>query len=351
MAHGGHPDSYNPYLVGEEGPELYVPHEGEPEFIGVGGPEVMTFPQKGTIIPNDKLKLRAAVTGTPNVRPSMFSRENLYGLGLLNPDWKEKLDKLPARPPTPYGTIGSIPHNFRKHFALGPDSWANEPEEGYNNVPFSQPSEGVGQPQAASSGQSSGEGGWMNPYLESYQGGIGKMRSMYPSAMGVPINNYPPSPGESLSVQDLAEADRAVTQPVVDNFVMANPYINDIRAVRERMASPIMTKTARSFGEAPSDSFALSSPTDTTQSFDTPYGRAGVRLPPTRTESTIDGLPASEWFQRQANRGGANKFAKPEEGYHPERLQAQLAINERKRRVEKLPSTRAPKLRPLPARV
>jgi len=45
----------------------------------VGGPEIMTFPQKGTIIPNDKLKLRAAGTGTPNVKPSMFSRENLYG--------------------------------------------------------------------------------------------------------------------------------------------------------------------------------------------------------------------------------------------------------------------------------
>jgi hypothetical protein len=36
---------------------------------------------------------------------------------------------------------------------------------------------------------------------------------------------------------------------------------------------------------------------------------------PSTQEATFGGMPASEWFQRAANRQGANKFAGPEPGY------------------------------------
>ncbi len=39
-------------LVGEIGPELFVPNAGDPRMVGVGGPEVRDFHTSGTIIPN-----------------------------------------------------------------------------------------------------------------------------------------------------------------------------------------------------------------------------------------------------------------------------------------------------------
>lgn len=36
---------------------------------------------------------------------------------------------------------------------------------------------------------------------------------------------------------------------------------------------------------------------------------------PRTGEATFNGMPASEWFQRAANRQGGNKFAQPEPGY------------------------------------
>lgn len=47
------------YLVGEKGPEKYVPKKGIPEMIGVNGPEVRAFPKDGTIIPHHKLTGKA----------------------------------------------------------------------------------------------------------------------------------------------------------------------------------------------------------------------------------------------------------------------------------------------------
>jgi hypothetical protein len=57
MAKGGHvkKKTVHPYLVGEKGPEQYVPKKGAPMMIGMRGPEVRTFPEDGTIIPNHKL--------------------------------------------------------------------------------------------------------------------------------------------------------------------------------------------------------------------------------------------------------------------------------------------------------
>ena len=39
-------------LVGEIGPELFVPNVGNPRMVGQGGPEVRDFHTSGVVIPN-----------------------------------------------------------------------------------------------------------------------------------------------------------------------------------------------------------------------------------------------------------------------------------------------------------
>ncbi len=58
----------------------------------------------------------------------------------------------------------------------------------------------------------------------------------------------------------------------------------------------------------------LSPQQSTDQTFLTPYGKAGVSFGQPKQEAMIENLPASEYFQRAANRQGANKFAQPEKG-------------------------------------
>lgn len=48
---------------------------------------------------------------------------------------------------------------------------------------------------------------------------------------------------------------------------------------------------------------------------DSPYGTGSGTYGMRDHESMINGLPSSEWFQRAANAGGANAFARPEPGY------------------------------------
>ena len=43
------------YLVGEAGPEMYVPDQGQPFMVGMGGPSVFAPPQDGHIVPNHQL--------------------------------------------------------------------------------------------------------------------------------------------------------------------------------------------------------------------------------------------------------------------------------------------------------
>lgn len=40
------------YMVGEIGPELYVPRTGAPKMIGVHGPEILSFPTAGFVVPS-----------------------------------------------------------------------------------------------------------------------------------------------------------------------------------------------------------------------------------------------------------------------------------------------------------
>ena len=49
---GGPVNAGQTALVGEIGPELFVPNAGNPRMVGVGGPEVRDFHTSGTVIPN-----------------------------------------------------------------------------------------------------------------------------------------------------------------------------------------------------------------------------------------------------------------------------------------------------------
>lgn len=51
------------------------------------------------------------------------------------------------------------------------------------------------------------------------------------------------------------------------------------------------------------------------RSFTSTYGSGSVTNAPRTREATIEGLPASEWYQRAANRQGVNQYAQPEPGY------------------------------------
>lgn len=53
------------YLVGEIGPELFVPNVGEPQMVGVGGMEIRDFHTSGTIIPNALVGSYLAAAGSP----------------------------------------------------------------------------------------------------------------------------------------------------------------------------------------------------------------------------------------------------------------------------------------------
>lgn len=56
LAAGGLAESRNTYIVGEKGPELFVPHGGGPHrMIGVNGPEFFAPEKDGQVIPNNKL--------------------------------------------------------------------------------------------------------------------------------------------------------------------------------------------------------------------------------------------------------------------------------------------------------
>ena len=49
------PTNQQQYLVGEVGPEMYMPQRGAPMLIGRDGPEVFNPPQDGYIVPNNQL--------------------------------------------------------------------------------------------------------------------------------------------------------------------------------------------------------------------------------------------------------------------------------------------------------
>ena len=61
---GGPVDAGQSYLVGEIGPELFVPNVGEPQMIGTRGMELRDFNASGVIIPNALVGSYLAATGS-----------------------------------------------------------------------------------------------------------------------------------------------------------------------------------------------------------------------------------------------------------------------------------------------
>lgn len=59
LADGGHAKAKKPHIVGERGPELFIPDKvdkkNKPEIIGRKGPELFVPEKSGTVIPNDEL--------------------------------------------------------------------------------------------------------------------------------------------------------------------------------------------------------------------------------------------------------------------------------------------------------
>ena len=82
LAAGGPADSRNTYIVGEKGPELFVPHGGgEQKMIGVNGPEFFAPEKDGQVIPNHKLNFAGFMHTGGNVTTKAV------GEGHMHPEW------------------------------------------------------------------------------------------------------------------------------------------------------------------------------------------------------------------------------------------------------------------------
>jgi hypothetical protein len=82
LAEGGPTEARNMYLVGEKGPELYVPHAGQQRVVGQGGPEFFVPESDGQIIPNHKLNFAGGMHTGGNV-----TTKALAGGGHMHPEW------------------------------------------------------------------------------------------------------------------------------------------------------------------------------------------------------------------------------------------------------------------------
>jgi hypothetical protein len=83
LAEGGTAGARNTYIVGEKGPELFVPHGGGSgqRMIGVNGPEFFAPEQDGQVIPNNKLNFAGFMHQGGNVTTKAV------GEGHMHPEW------------------------------------------------------------------------------------------------------------------------------------------------------------------------------------------------------------------------------------------------------------------------
>jgi hypothetical protein len=65
LATGGPVMAGNTYLVGELGPEMFVPSVGSPHMVGANGPEIRDFHTSGTIIPHTMVNQFMAAQAAP----------------------------------------------------------------------------------------------------------------------------------------------------------------------------------------------------------------------------------------------------------------------------------------------
>lgn len=82
LAEGGPTEARNMYLVGEKGPELYVPRTGQQRVVGQGGPEFFVPESDGQIIPNHKLNFAGGMH-----EGGVVSTKTVPGGGHTHPDF------------------------------------------------------------------------------------------------------------------------------------------------------------------------------------------------------------------------------------------------------------------------
>lgn len=101
---GGPATAGRRYMVGEIGPELFVPRTGTPRMIGVGGPQVMTFPTDGFVVPSFALPDSLPGSAVPTVvtvggasRGSDGAAAGLPGVHIDRIDAREDPDAIVRR--------------------------------------------------------------------------------------------------------------------------------------------------------------------------------------------------------------------------------------------------------------
>lgn len=281
-AKGGPVGKVNPYLVGEKGPEEYVPMHGKPEMVGLGGPEVRTFPDKGKIVPNNKLPHRA-VGGPVQASP-----------GGLEGVWNDMGFGEETGPPREFAAVGKrnsmAPADLLRGDLYGPPPMPMP----YQRLSYRLPSLGIGVRQA-------------NPYL----------------SYGI-VNT--PTVTEAAPAYD-GEADEPVD--LADNAPETAPAASEpVSIPRSRIANPLSPQATQILKNA----MAAEGATETSPG--TYVTRRGTVSNAPTTAHTIQGLPAAEWFQRQANKWGANPYAGPEKGFPTEGTEVK-ALNVGKERERK----------------
>lgn len=302
-ADGGSVNDYNPYLVAEEGPELFVSKNGDAEILGEAGPEIRTFGEKGTIIPNHKIKPMAE-GGPVNSSPGFF---------------------------------GGIANNFKRNFGqsklgreFGLENWATPEVNG--PLPTTQsvnPLAEQEQPSDSTYGMGlnfgnlfRGIGGYMNPLSRMNRQPQAPQPPSLPNFHFHGANplaqSYLPTPPQQAEVPEVdAETGNSESfdNPSPISVFQSNPLYNPSMA-----NTSLVNSAARKSMTFIPNVRTISPSQSTEQSFLTPYGTAGVSFGQPKKEAMFydehlkQMIPASDWFAKAANRQGDNKYAKAEKG-------------------------------------
>lgn len=323
--HGGPIRMKNPYLVNEKGPEMFVDKEGHSAMIGDGSPSVAAFPVDGKVVPT----------------------KDLWRLPALADGGKAKRGTFP----TPLGDIPSA--NTADYISDVPNIHGTIPPvptipgvPGVPRVPNFNPL-GIGGPLRETQGFKIGEYQPMtedevnqryaqsSPFLRGLYN-IGNFGTNMVRGLGSAIA----SPFMSPSASAAADYMRQHNIPIPEGLIPPEPlmqapnvepvqpitplgegeasistgYTPDNMAARRAALSRTLAEQARQRMTDIPNVRTLSPQTSESQGFLTPYGTASVSYGQPKQEAIIEGLPAGEYFQRAANRQGANRFAQPEKG-------------------------------------
>ena len=248
-AKGGPVKNINPYLVGEKGPEVFVPKKGQPEVIGAQGPEVRTFPQHGTIIPNHKIQPRVEggrvtrsgqpwINETPEQKLAHAQEVDRMGKAINKPQsQRSKFESAsPAIKALTYGgeTLERGLEGAGKGIAwpfVSPETWKR-----WDN-PLTRPmfdDEQAPQSSTATAPQASNDSPQTPQPIKPGAGDDKWGRTpdqiaawknrLYGDESHMPENNIP-DPAVSMSVPQLEERDRKLTEPGANQFMSREQFL------------------------------------------------------------------------------------------------------------------------------